>query len=396
MPLHTESIALLSPPFLLGPNGSKYMSVFGQTLNDLENKLRDASKAHMPGQADASAIPLQAADRGLVQGPMEPNDQFIARLSGALDAWAHAGARRAILAQLHAYFTGLNPGVTSTLTQLTIVGTNASTTSWDWYRFGDAQNVAAQHELVSPENWNWDGAFEPWRQWLVLFMQAVPTGLSGSAATVSSTGGSGVAGVTTGFATITGLSGLSAANEHHYLTLSGADINNTGTFQITHVASSTQCTIANPRAVAPDSHNGAIVWSVSAYPYMAPAPVCGSPYAICNSLAGVTPPTSLGVVMADLSSAADALESVRAILRAWKSAGAYYQNIIVSFGQTDGEFLPTSSAGFGNPTGNWGYSANVGQNQGGVWANARVPLNLFTVFPPGTGRYVQCTQENVT
>lgn len=394
MPSNPEAIALISPPFLLETNGAAYMRTFGLALNDIEAKAHDAATAHMPGQSDTSAIPFQAADRRLIQGPGETDDQFSARLTGALDAWRHAGTRRGILAQVHAYLTNLNPGVDPTLPEARIVGTNATLTTWDTYRIGQAQDAPAEHVVVTPENWNWDGTFKPWRSWLILFASLVASGISGTAATAASAGGSGVTGVTSGFVTMTGMSGLSAAQIQSYLTIgfyTGSAIYsvNRGTYQIVDVLSSTSCVIAAPNATVPDP-GGTVEWSVASYPYLRPTPVCGAPDAVCGS-------GSMGVELADGMAATDSLQSIRNLLIAWKSASAYYPNIIVSFGGavTFGEFSPNSGAGSGNPDESWD-NPGSGLETNGVWVRSRVPVNLFSCFPIGTGRRFQCTQENIT
>jgi len=393
MPRHRESVALLSPPFLLGPNGSRYMTVFANGCNYLEDKIRDASKAHMPGQSDPSAIPFQAADRLLIQGPSETSAQFTARLSGSLDAWARAGSRYAVLSQVQAYLTNIFPGVAANLPEIGIVGGNATYTTWDQYLIGSALGAEPNHVRVTPQNWNWDGAFHPWRNWFIVYLSTAPVGITGTAATFASAGGSGVTGVTSGFVTVTGMSGLTADQVQQYIEVgfyTGTAIFsvNAGSYQIVSVLSATSCIIAAPTATVPDP-GGTVEWSIRKYPYMKPAPVCGAPDAVCGS-------GSVGVVMADGMSAADPVSSIRSLIVRWKSGSTYYQNIIFSFGATAfaGEFSPASSAGAGNPPGTW---TTYGHNVGGVWVALRVPpVSPFTCFAIGTGRCVQCSQENVT
>ena len=75
----------------------------------------------------------------------------------------------------------------------------------------------------------------------------------GSGASVTSAAG--------GLATVSGLSGLSAANVGGNLYLSGAaNVGNNGGFQITSVQSSTSVTVADPVGVAGDANNGRIQW----------------------------------------------------------------------------------------------------------------------------------------
>lgn len=379
------SSAVLSPPWLVAPesNAQKYMFCIGLALDALLEKQFQAQRAKLPGLSDDSAIPLQAADRVMVQGPAETNPQFTLRLQGALDAWARAGARSAILGQIQAYLTNLQPNVAVWNPECLIVGGNASLSTWDTIYFANAQGAAPAHRTITPANWNWDGKSQPWRAWLILFMFDAPTGQSGVNAVVASVGGSGVAGVTSGFATITGLSGMVAGNVLQYLTLSGFTTpGNNGKFQITSVVSPTSVIIANTAAAV---ESAVTAWSVSAYPFIGPGPVWGSPSFVWGS-------STWG-----LNCSPQVIQSIRQILATWKSAGTYYPKIIISFGGGDStagkEFSPNSSQGSGNPDGTW---ADFGKNVGGVWIPAKQPLNPFTAFCDGTGVSLQCYEKNRT
>jgi hypothetical protein len=75
-----------------------------------------------------------------------------------------------------------------------------------------------------------------------------------------------------GSLTISGLSGLSAADVGSTLTLTGAfDAGNNGSFTIVSVPSATQATISNANAVGLDKNNGAISWTVTAATVSLPA-----------------------------------------------------------------------------------------------------------------------------
>lgn len=373
-----------APPWLQDPQSAAFLQTFSSCLYLLSGKSNCASRAGLPGYGDPSVIPLQAADRVMVQGPSESNASFIVRMQGFLDAWRVAGSRPAVLQEVQGYLTGLQPGVLATLPECLIVGGNSTYSRWDSLTFADAQGAPPARSIVTPMNWNWDGMANASRSWLVLFMHLVATGVSGSNATVASTGGSGVSGVTSGFATITGLSGMQSSDLQNYLTLTNAaSSGNVGTFQITSVLSASSVIIANPKADASDLLNGVIDWSVGHYPFIAPAPVWGSPSFIWGTEA------KWGVNCSPL-----VIDSIRNIVRTWKSASTYYPNIIVSFGGGDGtagnEFSPLSAQGAGNPDGTWG---NIGKNVGGVWVPAKTSLNAATSFCDGTGLSPQCFEK---
>lgn len=378
----------LAPPFLQGENAEAYLYPIWLGLDLLLNKQGEGQGLHMPGLGDPSGLPWLGRDRLLVQGGNETNDQFAARLQEAFPTWQHAGSRPAILEQLQAYVQG-DATVVGQVPAMTIVGGNSltpGTTSWDVVYNTTPIGGAPFRQNISPRNWGWDGVNAPWRAWLVLFMTDVPTGMSGTAASIVSTGGSGVAGVTSGFATISGLAGMSASNLGQWLTITGATT--IGKFQIVAVPSPSSVIIAAPTAIAPDASNGAIPWSVSYYPFIGPGPVWGSPlrkWGDATNSWGLSCPQST-------------IDGIRNILNTWKRASTYYPNIIVAFDGGDGTsgkaFSPNSSMGSGNPDDTWGPQVIT-------VAGKRVPnrinqVSTFDCFCTGTGRRVQCTMENVT
>jgi hypothetical protein len=279
-------IDLTHAPYLREGNGVKFLQTFGAGLGELKDKIDQATRAHIPGSAlTDTAIPYQAEDRLLVQGPAETNEQFIPRLQRAFDTWRKAGAREAILEQLKAYRTGLDPGVTSTDPSMLIVGGTSAYTTWDVAQFGDTVDALPARRRQAPGNWNWDGVYKPWRAWLVLFMRAVPTGIAGTAASVTTVGGSGVSGVSSGFATLTGLAAVPDDVVGQWLRVSGAaSSGNNGFFQVVLKLSSTSVMIANTKpGVAGDANNGAIVWSLEAYPFFRPSQPYGAPTFVWGS-----------------------------------------------------------------------------------------------------------------
>lgn len=388
------------PPWLTDPVSQKYLYVMGLMEDLLLEKMYEAMTAKLPGYGPSTAIPLMADDRVMVQGPAEPTAGFTVRLQGAFQAWQRAGSRGAVMGQVQGFLTDLQPQAPSYDPEIAIVSSNNSTAVWDVLTFGAPQGSIPARTPVSPENWNWDGTFKPWRTWMIFYMVPVATGQSGGGAIVASSGGSGVAGVTNGFATITGLSGMTSTDTGMYLMLSGAASsgNNTATstypgFQISSVPSSSSVIVANVSAHAGDANNGAISWSVSGYPFLGPAPVVGSAQSILGSGSwGIDATPGLGI-----SSASNLLQSIRQVVRQWKSASTWYDKFIVSFGGGSGtagfEFSPLSSSGAGNPDGTWGGSVKI---VNGGYTQARLPLNQWTSFCDGTAISVECSSKNVT
>ncbi len=391
MPQRDAIKELTNAPWLRVGNAEKFLYTFGLGLDALAEKMDQASRAHMPGEAlTDTAIPYQAEDRLLVQGPAETNEQFIPRLQRAFDSWRKAGSREAILEQLKAYRTSLDPGVTATDPSMLIVGGNATYTTWDSSTFGDAPETPPTHRLQTPANWNWDNIYKPWRAWLVLFMRSVPTGIAGTAASVTSVGGSGVSGVTSGFATLTGLAAIPVDVVGQWIRVSGAaSSGNNGFFQVVERISPTSIMIANTKpGVAGDANNGAIVWSLEAYPFFRPTQPYGAPSSVWGT--GIW-----GIEWAN-NDTVQTITSLRQILKRWKSARTYYPNILVSFDGGDGtpgnQFSPLDALGVGDPNGDYG---DYGLNVGGVWVPRALSYPL-TAFLDGTGQYARCNVHNVT
>lgn len=391
MPQRDTIFDLTHVPSLRTGNGEKFLYTFGLALDALAEKMDQATRAHIPGLARTpTAIPYQAEDRLLVQGPAESNAQFVERLTRAFKAWRKAGSREAILEQLKAYRTGLDPGVVETDPSMLIVGGNGTYTTWDTATFGDAPEDEPSRRRVTPSNFDWDGQDRPWRSWLVLFMRDVATGVAGTAASVSTVGGSGVSGVFSGFATLTGLADVPTDALGMWITVSGAaSAANNGRFQVALRLSDTSVMIANPGpGVAPDANNGAITWSLSAFPFFRPTQAWGSPTLVWGSF-------TWGLEWAGHDTQL-VIAAMRQILRRWKSARTYYPNILVSFDGGDGtagrQFSPLSSKGSGNPNGNYG---DYGTNVNGVWTPRARDFPL-TCFLDGTGQYLRCNVHNVT
>lgn len=385
---------VLSPPWLSthGSLAEKYMYLFGIALDVLLEKMNEASQAHCPGYADPTAIPLQASDRQLVQGPLETDAEFVFRLRNAIESWSRAGSRASLLEQIQGFITGSAPSSPDTVT-CEIVGGTSTNTRWDTVHSYMAQGSAPEITNVNPPNWNWDNKYQSWREWLVIFMSELPTGLTGTAASFTGRGhfnypaNTFTIDGTSNFIQVDGLAGLSSANNLNWITFSGASSGaNNGAFQIVYVYSATQAIIACPGGVAPDGHNGAISWSIAQYPLIAPGAALGSP------LWGWGADISWGFNVSSRM-----IQTIRKIVRLWKSAGTYYKKIIISFDGGDGsagrEFSPLSSEGAGNPDGTWGAGYKI---VNGYYVPSRVAISPLSAVCDGSGQSHQCYIENVT
>ncbi len=435
-----DSFYDLVPPWLRTGVGEKYMYTLELLRDLLMEKANQAQRIRMPGQGDPSQIPYLAHDRQLVQGPNEPNLSFVERLKNAFATWDTAGSANAVLGQIAAYAQGFQPGVPAANPALAIVSNPRAITlpsvtveanAWWTLAQGDAPGTFPTLRL-EPDDFNWDGNdAATWRCWLILYQYAVATGQSGaSASTTTASGGSftvsgqNVGGVwvpTTGgtpvnapFLRITGLSGIDDANVGDLLTLSGStNPSNNGTFQIVELLSPTSATIANTTGVTGDA--GPLAWSIARFNWIPPALAFGTPATVWGdgeaiipavdtgsnvqgtwkptTLAGIgsRPTYSWGVRVDPLD-----IETIRGLVKAWKSAGTYYPNIIVCYDGGDGlgtsAYSPTND-GAHNPDGTFG---SVGKNVGGVWVPTRAITSQFNAFCQGTGQALACGVENVS
>ena len=427
------------PPWLRTGNGEKYVYTLELCRDLLCEKAYQAMTIRLPGVGDESNIPFLAFDRNLTQGIGESNEACLVRLQHAFAAWGKSGSAPSIIDQLQAYLQNLQPGVNPAYPLVTIVnngsftGSNSHTTWTQVYQgtpIGDPPTVTTSR----PSNFDWDTELLTWRNWLVLPMALVDVpGLSGAAAASSTAApsacftnpGQNVDGVwvpaTSGtpvnspWLTLTGMTGLTAAQVGQWVTISGsANPGNNGTFQIVSVTSSSICVIANPAGVPADA--GPLTWVVGQYPFIGPGPAWGAPGYVFGQGELVPPPVDTGSniqgvwqpltapgagavpsISWGLDVGSDVLGSIRGIVKTWKSAATYYANIVLAFDCGDGTagsaYSPNSTPGGGNPDGTFG---SVGKLVDGVWVPSRLITSPWDCYCQGTGSYDNCTVENVS
>jgi hypothetical protein len=430
----------IAPEWLTTGTAEEYIYTLQLCSDAMVDTLQQGALLRFPGLGDVSQVPYLAHDRQLTQGPNESSAAFLARITQAFNAWGGAGSRVSVLQQLGYYLQGTQTGVPTGNPWMAIVGGSYPTiATWDTVRIGDALGSAPSHYNVAPSNMNWDGSSKPWRVWLILYQALVAiAGLSGSSAATGVTtasacysttpgvmGSGATAGVwipaTSGtpfnspWLTLTGLSGLTAAQVGHWITMSGSvHAGNNGTFPIVQVLSATSCIIANPSNIALDP--GPIAWSIAAYPWIGPGMPWGSSGMVLGQGELVTPPldtgTRLGGVWQSttppsanqvtssswgLSCPSTTIDAVRTIVQAWKSAGSWYHDIVVAFdggtGTVGTSWSPYSSV---SPAGD---RASPGSLVSGVWlpvGQLAGTLSAWDAYCRGTGSYSACSVPNVT
>lgn len=421
----------LCPPWLRTGNAEKYLYSLELMRDLLMEKCNQAVKIRLPGQGHISQIPYLAFDRQLIQGPLESDDSFILRLRNAIPTWNKVGSSFAVLGQLKAYTQGIQP--TETRRKFVIVSNprllHDATYGNTWFtvNYDDAVDADPVQSLV-PQNFNWDGLPNTWRNWLVIFQYLDAPQATGSSAALTTAGGGSfeesgqlVAGVwvptTSGtpinapFVTVTGLTGLLPTNVGSILTLSGsANPENNGRWQIAEVLSATSCVIVNPDGVVPDA--GPLAWSLGTYPWIPPGPAWGTADYVWgygedvppdedtgSNVRGTWKPTTVGGAgkLPSLSWGLDidtlAIATIRGLVKQWKSAGTYYPNIIIAYDGPNGAYSRLSDEGTGNPDGSFG---SVGELVDGVWVPTRAIVSPWDCYCQETGVANACSEENIT
>jgi hypothetical protein len=132
-----------------------------------------------------TTLPYIGADRGITQGPNEPNNVFQVRLLSWIPVWHVAGSAWAVFWQLQAWLYPFTPAMTLVKNNfhfLTNANTYIDVSIWDWWAAGQAPTSAPYHYANTANNWNWDNptvwgdadphplAHDPWwRAWLILY-----------------------------------------------------------------------------------------------------------------------------------------------------------------------------------------------------------------------------------
>jgi hypothetical protein len=349
-----DAIKELSPPWLAAGNAERLMYEFGLCGDVLIEKLNQAMHAHMPGQGTSTALVYIGSDRAIPRGPYESNSDYAGRLTKAFDSWQRAGMRRAIMSQVAAYLSltaETTPGP-----MVAIVGGTAP--SWDIYNVGDDVSEPAIHYVPASRNWDWDGHPEQWwRAWLVIYVQSASTGNTGTAASMTSSGG---------FATVTGLSGMSSADVGRVLLITNAfDAGHLGAFRIEAFVNSTSVVVSCGVSLGADPNNGSIHWDVRSFVGLAPGPAWGNTAAAWGDMS-----RSWG-----LANPPGVMAGVISILRQWQSEHSFYPETVICFSSSDGspgtDLCPYSAEGAGNPDGTWGHFSKI------VGGDS-VPARIFT------------------
>lgn len=138
-------------------------------------KLNQGVHDTFTGDADASALPYIAAQRGnILRGLTESDSSYRERLRTALDDLRIAGAPWAILRQVLGYLLSYTPEAATVSSRYSAAGVCTSST-WDYFNAGQSTAKNPNHVLYNTGgagDWDWDslsptdGSWGWWRWYL--------------------------------------------------------------------------------------------------------------------------------------------------------------------------------------------------------------------------------------
>lgn len=139
-------IAAISPTWLNGSVGGRYMYTMGLVFDGLADGASYAIRCRFPDFAPTDALQWLAADRQIDRGLHESEANYATRLRQWLDLWRYAGNTWSVL-------RALDSAITPDFTALRAV---SNTSVWHWYNETDDVNSPPAYIRASPANWDWD------------------------------------------------------------------------------------------------------------------------------------------------------------------------------------------------------------------------------------------------
>lgn len=157
-----DSVKTICPPWLQGYWGYRFMYSIAFQMDSVAENLKQGVLARMPGYGTTEALQYTGHDRQIERGSTESDDAFIERLQQAIPTWKIAGNAESIFKQL---LGAVSPNVPKI--RYVVNGVDeASNIIADWVTIEDG--VVSYHRS-NPSNWDWDGAFVPFRFWIIIY-----------------------------------------------------------------------------------------------------------------------------------------------------------------------------------------------------------------------------------
>jgi len=151
-----DSINLVIPVWLRRGVARKVLYTFAAHLDEMADELVLGIKSRAPGLGTLDSLAFIGRDRQIDRGPRETAQAYATRLSQAFDTWRNAGCTRTILGQLVTYFVPDVP----------LARHVSGRSLWHTLAAGVVTRLRA-----SPANWDWDGVFDWWRAWVILYCE---------------------------------------------------------------------------------------------------------------------------------------------------------------------------------------------------------------------------------
>lgn len=165
-----ENLEQISPAWLEGDVGVRIVYIIGLHIDRLVEKMFQAQIAHMPGLGTPTALPALGQARLMPQGITEANSEYASRLRYSWDAWGFGGGDRGVLSTTLGALLDLRPD--ALVVSCTPDGSSAV---WNEYlsgdNFTDGTLAGAPSHFVGLD-WNWDGVYQWWRCFLVIYSVA--------------------------------------------------------------------------------------------------------------------------------------------------------------------------------------------------------------------------------
>lgn len=161
----------LAPIWLNTGNNRNLLITFGDGQQAIIDKMRQAMRAHLPGEGTVTALPYIGDDRVLPKGTGETDDAYAIRLRKAFATWQKAGSARAVMSQCIVYAGTYiaKPANFTDLAQTVQNSDGSHYATWNEYYTGSDTSLPPAHITKSTPNWNWDNHYDWWRTWLVMY-----------------------------------------------------------------------------------------------------------------------------------------------------------------------------------------------------------------------------------
>ena len=167
----------ISPPWLQGDIGSRYIHSM-TVLTDVQcERVRQGTLAKMPQRCDPSFLPYIGRDRTVVRGFAESDTHFALRCKTAPYDWHFAGLPGGLLGQVLGYLSPAAPMARAVWSAHALSPFTGQPTQWEWIPDGAATGTSVSSWATlgsSPYfgEWFWDRLDNRRRMWLVLYANA--------------------------------------------------------------------------------------------------------------------------------------------------------------------------------------------------------------------------------